>query len=58
MRVNTESNTCILALAAGTKEPICMHKAECGTQELLDYKTLSHRGRAKYDSQAHNCVNI
>ena len=41
MRVNTESNTCILAVAAGTKEPICMHKAEGGTQELLDHKTLS-----------------
>ena len=42
MRVNTESKTCMLALAAGTKEPICMPKADCESQELLSHKTLSH----------------
>ena len=38
MRVNTESKTCMLALAAGTKEPICMCKADYGAWELLNHK--------------------
>ena len=59
MRVNTESNTCILALAAGTKEPICMHKAEYGTQELLDYKALSlSEEEPSMIARRNDCVNI